>query len=245
MRKLVIGFAVAFFTFSFYLMITSVPRVQMLHVSGQPARHADPVSVVPQPRRLPATEPTARQYWDLSIVIESSEPNPSPPSLKGRHIRLVERGPTAIELGLGESIDDQEVMLNFRGNDEYRMFQRYRTSMTISAEGPHLDLLNWRHFDSPWIQLKVLSLNRFRTLATNQMDDSKFPSTTNAEIVTEVRKQVGADWSTISELAKDCDGPNDGACLVLISSIYLRIQKRVRAEWIDVGVVDIRVPMGC
>jgi len=25
--------------------------------------------------------------------------------------------------------------------------------MTISAEGPHLDLVDWRHFDSPWIQL--------------------------------------------------------------------------------------------
>jgi hypothetical protein len=244
MRKLVIGFTVAFFTFSIGVMITAVSEVQV-HVSSPPARHADPVSVFTEPWKLPPTELKAQQYSDLSIVIDSSEPNPSPPSLKRLHIRLVERGPTAIELDLAESIDDQDVTLNFRGDDEYRMFQRYRTSMTISDEGPHLDLLNWRHFDSPWIQLKALSSNRFRTLTTNQMDGSKFPSTTNAEIVAEVRRQVGADWSTISELAKDCDGPNDGACLVLISSICLRIQKRVRARWIDVGVVEIRLPMGC
>ena len=245
MRKLVIGLTVAFFTFSVGIMITPGTRVQMEHVSSHSARHADPVSVLTEPWKLPPAEPKAQQYSNLSIVIDSSGPNPSPPSLKGRHIRLVERGLTAIELDLGESIDDQGIKLNFRGDDEYRMFQRYRTSMTISAEGPHLDLLNWRHFDSPWTQLRALSSDRFRTLATNQMDGGKFPSTTNAEIVAEVRRQVGADWSTPLELAKDCDGPNDGACLVLISSIYLRIQKRVRAQWIDVGVVEIRLPMGC
>lgn len=244
MRKLVIGLTVAFLTFSIGVMVAPVTRVPMVHVSSQPARHADPVSVVTEPLKLPPTEPKGQQYSGLSIVIDSSEPNPSPP-LKGRHIRLVERGPTAIELEPGESIDDQDVTLNFRGDDEYRMFQRYRTSMTISDEGPHLDLLNWRHFDSPWIQLNALSSNRFRTPAANQMDGSKFPSTTNPEIVAEVRRQVGTGWSRILELAKDCDGPNDGACSVLISSIYLRIQKRVRAQWIDVGVVEIRLPMGC
>jgi hypothetical protein len=244
MPKLVIGFMVAFSTFGIGVMITAVSKVQV-HVSSQPARNADPVSFFTEPGKFPPAVLKAEQYSDLSIMIDGSEPNPSPPSLKGRHIRIVERGPAAIQLDVGESIDDQEVTLSFRGDDEYRMFQRYRTSMTISAEGPHLDLLNWRHFDSPWTQLKALSSNRFRTLATNQMDGSRFPSTTNAEIVAEVHRQVGADWSTISELAEDCSGPNDGACLVLISSIYLRIQKRVHARWIDVGIVEIRLPMGC
>lgn len=155
------------------------------------------------------------------------------------------RGSTVIDLDLGEGIDNQEVSLHFQGNDEYRMFQRYRTSMSVSAEGPHLDLVDWRHFDSAWTKLKALSSKRFRTLVLNQMDASKFPSTTNDEFVEEIRRRVGTDWPEVLELAQDCDGPNDGACLVLISSIYLRIQKRVHTQWVDVGLIQIRQPMAC
>jgi hypothetical protein len=31
----------------------------------------------------------------------------------------------------------------------------------------------------------------------------------------------------------------------MISSLYLRIQKRVGAVWTDAGLVEIRIPMGC
>lgn len=115
--------------------------------------------------------------------------------------------------------------------------------MSISAEGPHLDLVEWRHFDSPWTSLETLGHKRFRTLAIDQMEVSKFPSTTKAEIMKEVR--VGEEWPAVLELVKDCHGPNDGACLVSISSIYLRIQKKVRNQWVNVGLVEIRIPMGC
>jgi len=117
--------------------------------------------------------------------------------------------------------------------------------MSISAEGPHLDLVDWRHFDSPWMPLKALSSKRFQTLATNQMEYSRFPPTTNSEIIEEVRRHIGKNSSYLLELAKHCHGPNDGACFVSISSIYLRIQKRVRVVWEDVGLVEIRIPMGC
>ena len=48
-------------------------------------------------------------------------------------IEFAKHGATVIELNLAESIDNQEVTLNFRRDDEYRVLQRYRTSMSISA----------------------------------------------------------------------------------------------------------------
>jgi hypothetical protein len=77
------------------------------------------------------------------------------------------------------------------------------------------------------------------------MHDSKFPRTTKAEIIKEVRRRVGKDWPNLLELVNECHGSNDGACLVMISSIYLRIQKMIRARWIDVGQIEVRIPMGC
>jgi hypothetical protein len=90
-----------------------------------------------------------------------------------------------------------------------------------------------------------LDAKRFRTLKSEQMDASRFPSTTKSEIIKEVRRRVGKEWPNLLEYVKDCRGPNDGACLVMISSIYLRIQKQVRRSWIDIGLVEVRIPMGC
>ena len=93
--------------------------------------------------------------------------------------------------------------------------------------------------------MESVGANRFRTLRSEQMDDSKFPKTTKAEIIKEVRRRVGKDWPGLMEWVESCDGPNEGACIVTISSIYLRIQKQVDDRWIDVGMVEIAIPMGC
>ena len=250
MPRLISRHTVALVTFSIGLILTSIFKTPTTPILKQPARHVDEVLVEKQPLELLPPKPSnpdikIYRYSDLSVVVAMSEPNPKPPSLSRAYIELVKHGPTVIDLDLGQSIDDQELTLNFRDNDEYRVFERYRTSMSVSAEGPHLDLVNWRHFDSPWTQLKSVGHKRFRTLATEQMDDSKFPSTTNEEMVKEVRRLVGTDWPEIVELVKDCHSPKSGACFVSISSIYLRIQKRLGARWTDVGVVEFRLPMGC
>lgn len=84
---------------------------------------------------------------EVSIVVELSEPNPEPQSSELRRIKLAKHTTSVIDLDLAESIDGQEITLNFPDDlVHYRILQRYRTSMSISAEGPHLDLIDWRHF---------------------------------------------------------------------------------------------------
>ncbi len=166
-----------------------------------------------------------------------------------RHIQLGKDSKATLDLDVGESIDGQQVTLHFSDSAaSYRILQRYRTSMSISAEGPHLDLVDWRHYDSPWTPLESLGGIHFRTLRSEQMDYSRFPKTTKAEIIREVRRRLKtdlADWPEVIEWAESCNGPNDGACIVTISSIYLRIQKQVGDRWIDIGMVDVPIPMGC
>ncbi len=247
MRRLIIRSSVALMTFCIGISVAAIFRFPTANSPSQPTKELDRIFIETKPQRLPppVQDTKANESSDFSIVIEVSEPNPNPPSLTRRYFKLSRHQPTLIDLELAEDIDNQEVALNFRDNSEYRMFQRYRTSMSISAEGPHLDLLEWRHFDSPWTSLETLGPKRFRTLATDQMEESKFPSTTKAEIMKEVRRRVGEEWPAVLELVKDCHGPNDGVCLVSISSIYLRIQKKVRHQWVNVGLVEIRIPMGC
>ena len=196
---------------------------------------------------VPAVEDTKPDGpTSLTILVEASEPNPNPPSQSTHYIKLNKKGSATFDLDLGENIDGQEVSLNYKDqSSEYRMFERYRTSMTISMEGPHIDLVDWRHFDSEWTPLTQLGPLSFRTLAGELIDRSKFPPVTKAEILKEVRKRAGVGWGDPAELVKDCNGPDEGQCLVSVSSIYLRVQKKVSNRWIDVGLVEIRVPMGC
>jgi hypothetical protein len=244
--KFIIGFTVVI-TFTTGITIT-ISRYLTAFESNQLAVRVDQMLVETKRKELPRLPQDVEVVGtsDLSIVVQVSEPNPDPPSFSPRHIKLAKNGPTIIDLDLGEDIDNQEVRLNFPDTStEYRVFQRYRTSMSISAEGPHLDLVDWRHFDSPWTPLLSMDAKRFRTLKSDQMEDSRFPSTTKSEILREVRRHVGKDWPNLLELVKGCRGPNDGACLVMISSIYLRIEKQVRGRWIDIGLVEVRIPMGC
>lgn len=248
MRKLNIRFAVAVITFTIGMMIPPLSRSPAVPNSNPVDKEIDEIVAAPQAKALPSSPPERKATGrsDLSIAIQVSGVHPDPPSFELRYIKLSKRGPTIIDLNLAEYVDRSEVELNFRDSSvSYRMFQRYRTSMSISAEGPHLDLVDWRHFDSPWIPLDSLGDKRFRTLPADQMQDSRFPSTTKSDIIKEVRKRVGKDWPDLLELVKDCRGPNDGACRVGISSIYLRIQKKIRDGWIDVGLVEFRIPMGC
>lgn len=247
MRGPIIRSSVALMTFFIGISVAAIFSFPTANSPSRPTKELDRIFIETKPQRLPTQiqDTKANESSDFSIVVGVSEPNPKAPSLTRRYFKLSRRGPTLIELELAEDINDQEVALNFRDNSEYRIFERYRTSMSISAEGPHLDLVGWRHFDSPWTSLKTLGPKRFRTLATDQMEESRFPSTTKAEIMKEVRRRVGDEWPAVLEPIKDCHGPNDGACLVSISSIYLRIQKKVRNQWVNVGLVEIRIPMGC
>ncbi len=244
LRERIIRCLVAVVTFSMGVSLAAVFTVPIPHDSNQPAEqlYASYVEIKPREVKTAAADTTVTQPADLYIDVEVGD---SPPSLRRESIKLTERGATVIDLNPAERIDSQKITLNFRDDNKYRILQRYRTSMSLSVEGPHVDLLDWRHFDSPWISLKAVSSKRFRTLATKQMESTRFPATTNDEIVAEVRKRVGTDWPDALEFAKRCAGPNRGSCFVAISSIYLRIQKRSRAGWNDVGLVEFSFPMGC
>ena len=247
MKRFTIGLTIALITFGIGIALLSITRSRQSQGPEQPAGVTNKIAVQhPRERRewpqLPNQGETAKGT-DLSIVVAVPE---KPPALEVRHIKLGKNGKATINLDLGETIDGREIALHFADNlASYRVLERYRTTLSISAEGPHLDLVDWRHFDSPWTALESLGTNRFRTLESDQMDHSRFPKTTKAEIVEEARARVGKDWPELIERVESCNGPNDGSCFVGISSLYLRIQKRVNDRWTDVGLVEVTIPMGC
>lgn len=241
MRKLAVNLIIALITFT---IGTIISNLWSFRLSPQPKQFVTTWSAVQTNESL--TSESQVKAEDPTNLIVYVLTDPDVPSFNPLKLELSKSSPTVVDLDLAESIVDQEITLGTENNSgEYRILQRYRTSMTVMAEGPHLDLLDWRHFDSTWTPLQKLDDHRFRTLADDRMDDTKFPPTTKAEMISAVRRRAGNDWPEIVELVKTCRGPNDGCCAVRISSIYLQVQKRVTDGWTNMGLVEFRIPMGC
>jgi len=238
MRKVIYGLGVALLTFSIGAVVYYFTR---------PEASPEPIPVV-------EVKPPAK----TSEIEKPQEPPPAPADFavviktdlgdgaEGSHTVRLSKNPVVVEdLDVPEYIDGQEISIV--GGDkasQFRIFERYRNSMTVMGEGPHLDLVDWRHFDSEWMPLDQLDQRRFRTLESDRMDCSKFPPTTQAELISAVRKRA-ADWPEAIELAKTCRSPHHEPCAVGVSSLYFRIEKQAGDGWIQVGIVEVLIPMGC
>ena len=239
MRKVIYGLGVAVLTFTLgaivYYLTTLKPASQAAPVSK-------PAEVQSEQKPEVKTPPVP---VNVSIILRTNLNDDKKPEFKYRTLKLSDKPVIVDDFDVPEYVDDQEIKI--LGGDEstqFRVFERYRTSMSVMGEGPHLDLVNWRHFDSEWIPLDQLAHRKFRTLAGERMNAEKFPASTKEELVAAVRKAAG-DWPEAVDLAKTCAGPNKYPCGVGVSSVYFRIEMLVGDEWTKVGVVEVMIPMGC
>lgn len=153
----------------------------------------------------------------------------------------------SFEVRLTPELGDEvlAVELNASPGAELRVQQRFETSITIpDGDGPHWDLLGWRHGHTEWRVLEQTPSGR-HALHPAPGGELPFPPVRTEEIVAEVRAS-GADerWA---RLAATCEPPpaDQGPCRVAVSAILLRVQKRSKEGWETLRTLRIDVPMGC
>ncbi|MBA2734468.1 MAG: hypothetical protein H0U54_16525 [Acidobacteria bacterium] len=167
---------------------------------------------------------------------EESEINP-------RAFKNLSRHPIFVDLDLSESIENQIILL--RGTipeREFKLEQQFETSLAISDEGPHLDLVDWKHYRSEWREIKKLENNKFLTLKLTEADASRFPHVTMQEIYQEVLKEGGNRWANLVRAAKTI---NDYPIGISVSKISLRIKVREGERWRVLKRLEFTIPMGC
>lgn len=148
------------------------------------------------------------------------------------------------DLDLSHSIENQIIALHSYPNDsrEFKIEQQFETSMSVSDEGPHLDLTDWKHYTSDWKEIKRLEGNRFLTSKISESDYERFPKVTNKEIYQAILKDSGKRWANY---ARSCKTPNDAPCLVSVSRISFRIKAKENGKWNIIHKINVIVPMGC
>ena len=66
----------------------------------------------------------------------------------------IQKDTVEIYAEVGETIENQLISINSELLTGFTVEQRYETSITIVNEGPHCDLIEWRHYDSERNHLK-------------------------------------------------------------------------------------------
>jgi hypothetical protein len=152
-----------------------------------------------------------------------------------------------VNLGLGDAMAKAIMLYPAVPGTRFKVEQRYETSLTVMDEGPHLDLLDWKHHVSEWEE--VPSRDGV-TFVSKEIVADEFPSVTRAEIVQAVAAELkkwgqNFDGERWIGLAETCSGPRAGACNVSVSKIMLRVRVMETGGWKDVQTIEIAVPMGC
>ncbi|HMW00452.1 MAG TPA: hypothetical protein PKE58_09920 [Acidobacteriota bacterium] len=175
--------------------------------------------------------------------------------------RLFQKNPTALvkfDMGMEGPYENVRIRLNPKPGDtrKLKVEQQIETSMTISDEGPHLDLLNWKHGVSPWVELTSLQPDVFRGNPLTEKDMNRFPAYTREELYQAIIAQEKKNKMTYGDLYSQ----NEERWLRIVkqkpqgkylpyspevSTIRLRIQAKEGDTWHVIHTVEIAVALGC
>ena len=144
---------------------------------------------------------------------------------------------------LGESIEGQILKVDNLTLDELKIEQRYETSISIQNEGPHCDLMNWKHYTSPWEELQNNNNQTYQCISYQHEDYQKFPTASVNEFKSYVKTNYDKEWyDLISKIKSIYDYPSS----VGISKYFIRISgidKKSKA--LVSKILIFENPMGC
>lgn len=157
-------------------------------------------------------------------------------------LKDVQKDTAFVSLELGESIEGIKIKINQLVKGDVKVYQRYENSITIMDEGPHCDLINWKHYNSEWKELEIKD-DTFLTDLYSEKDRELFIPIDIKQLKNAVKQTCGENWENH---IKNIQFPNDYPSAVGMSRIFLKI-KLIKQ---DLGItkeklISFEIPMGC
>ena len=156
-----------------------------------------------------------------------------------------------VPLDLGDEVYGATLQVQPAKADEtYRVRVQYETSLGLSAEGPHLDLTDWKHCVSDWEAADALDAVSFVLPTPSAEQRACFPKYTRGELEQAVRAYAVAqgdpamadDW--IPRIGEG-DALGTVVPFVSISAVRVRVEVLRKGKWVEVRTVAFLPPMGC
>lgn len=147
-----------------------------------------------------------------------------------------------IGVGLGQSPENKTIIIKDNKYKSVKILQRYENSITIMNEGPHCDLINWKHYNSDWKPVKKINKNKFETLSYSEIDNKQFMPVSIDDLKLAVSEQCGADWAKYIEKVKNVNQYPVG---VTTSKIFLKFILTDFEDSVIEKTIEFVIPMGC
>lgn len=149
-----------------------------------------------------------------------------------------------VAIELGETVQDKTIRIKHHVDyKSIKVFQKHENSITIMDEGPHCDLIDWKHYYSSWMPLEsVLKNNQFKTVSYADKDWNKFIKTDINELKAAVKSHCGERWS---DLIKNIKSVNEYPSGVSINSIYIKVILTTLDDVKIEKIITFNIPMGC
>jgi hypothetical protein len=151
-----------------------------------------------------------------------------------------------IYLELGSSLANHYFQVNSSiDSSSMQVIYQFETSLTVSDEGPHCDLLNWMHYSSYADTLEKLDstgVYQFKNCFEDSLS-SAFPDVSMNDVRKAVKEHCGEHWMERSEKAETIA---DYPFSVSISREIIRIQiLNSKEEIVREKIIIFEIPMGC
>ncbi len=142
---------------------------------------------------------------------------------------------------MGYRIEGQQIFLLQNTLKKISIEQCYETTLSVSNEGPHCDLINWEHFLSDWKPLLNLGENTYYFPFYTDSEKRMFPNIPLNSFKEKVKEHCGDDYY---QLIKNNNSISEGASDVSISTIFLRIRGEKNGNKIE-KIIIIEISQGC
>lgn len=142
-----------------------------------------------------------------------------------------------ISTELGTKVEGANIIIDNNLLGVLNIEQFYETSISINNEGPHCDLLAWKHYQSTPVENKKTNNNTWKIKEYSKAETELFPETTIEELKKVVAKSCMENWPKV---IKDCQTLTCAPIVIGISSYYLRISNKTINK-----IIIIENPLGC
>lgn len=190
-------------------------------------------------------EDTPRSFFDFQILFPDFQiAIDSFNNWEEREPLVIEALDTAIiAMDLNEEVESRLLNIEYPDFDSIAVFQKYETSFSISDEGPHCDLIDWKHYSSDWQLLPRIGLGQFLSFEYTEKEAVQFPSVDLEELRLEVASFCGERWANLIE---DTDPRENLSDFVGISRIFFKFQLfETKSSQPQEKIIVFVVPMGC
>lgn len=140
-----------------------------------------------------------------------------------------------------ESILGGQLRIISNSLTDFKIEQAYQTSVSISNEGPHCDLLDWKHFTSNWKVLQLTKNGFYSCLNYTQKEGEIFPQVDVDELKSEVKKHCGEE---MYDLVKNSSEIRQYPIGIGISSVFIRLKGKMNGKTI-IKIIAVDEAMGC